>query len=197
MSKDKCCCGKLGGVFVFLVGLIVGAVIVGVLAMSGHLDSLQGKVFGTVEIQEETEEQAVVKPGVMFELDEEAPGVWVQAEKDPELDGVWVEIGEGAWAQLAKVSVETEDGSVYVLPDGAWAQLTGEGAWAQFGSNASDDTLIQLKEGAWAQLADDTEVVDVNGAWAQLSAGTKIQLIEGAWAQFKEKGAQIEGAWAQ
>lgn len=141
MSKDKCCSGKLGGVFVFLVGLIAGAVIVGVLAMSGQLGSLQGKIFGSSDIKKD----AVKTTNLYIGVDKE--GAWVQT-----LDSS--EEGEGAWVQTLEGS---EEDAKWVKSGDTFYLESGEGAWVQTLEGTSEG------EGAWVQ----TLSPEANDAWVQ------------------------------
>ncbi|OIP81858.1 hypothetical protein COW94_02865 [Candidatus Peregrinibacteria bacterium CG22_combo_CG10-13_8_21_14_all_44_10] len=140
MSKDKCCSGKLGGVFVFLVGLIAGAVIVGVLAMSGQLGSLQGKIFGSADIKKDAAKTTNLYIGV----DEE--GAWVQT-----LDSS--EEGEGAWVQ----TLETSEDAQWVEKGDSFYLEEGEGAWVQTLEGTTE------ADGAWVQ----TLSPEANDAWVQ------------------------------
>ncbi len=190
MAKDKCCsCGKLCGVGLFLLGVVVGGILVGVLAKYGQLDFLQGRILGTKQVQETTS-------GVMFELDEEVEGAWVQATAgEAEIEGAWVQMAEGAWTQLtAETVMLTSAGAKVTLPEGAWTQLADK-AWVQFSADNAEGAWTQLREGAWTQLSEDTLVKDANGAWTQLTAGTELQLQNNAWVQLREQG--VEGAWTQ
>jgi len=132
MTNDKCCGGKLEGVFPFLMGLIVGAVIVGVLVMSGHFDSLEGKVFGVNSAKNVKTTNLYIgvdKDGAWVQTLEAGDAPIVEASED---DLKWVESGD---------SVHLEEG------EGAWVQTMTEseteGAWVQTLSPETNDAWVQ------------------------------------------------------
>jgi len=179
MANDKCCCAKTGPIIVFLVGLVLGGIIVGVLVAYGQLDFLQGKVLGT-----KSTTSTATKPGVMFETTTE--GAWVQVSQ-PDVEGAWVQMTNNAWVQLTQVTEgTTKEGAWVQFSEGAWVQLV-DNAWVQFSNTSTDGAWVQLKEGAWVQLTADTQVKDANGAWVQLAEGAWVQLANNALVQFQTK----------
>jgi len=176
-DEKKCCCASsCKGILIFLVGLIIGGVIMGAFAMFGKLDFLSDAV---IQSKPTTGSQ----PGVLVQ--QNSDGSWYKS-SEPTVTGTWVKVATDSSVKLLKgQAFQTADGQSVELQADGWFQ-TSDVSWVQF-----SDTSTVLKQGAWVKLPSDMELNGKSGV-VKLTKGTLIQLLSNATVELQEQSSDAE-----